>query len=842
MPETVRIRRSDSVFGRVVLAFALATALAAVLAACGEGSTGRPAACPLAEGDLVITEVFADPEGGDAGKEWFEIYNASGRELDLRGLRVVFEYGENGKTQKRHTIDGDQPVILAAGAYGALADATERVPGDLWAYSVCDDAACTKTTNLLAAMPGDGLRIRLTCDDGSEIDRVCFGEPCGVLDFEFPEGRSWAYRSEAAPHHLGNDEAGRWQPATPSRNAQNPPPCLCPEPPDGVVPQAPDEDTIRITEVFPNPAGTDGGAEWFEFSIEGAGWFDLTGVRFTTNATEPKSGLLLSRATGCVLFEGGQHYLVAGEFAIAGPPPPEPPDDGATDEADAGPSAPSDASGAPDAGSTDAGGPGTGADAPGGVPIEDGDGCPRLGGVRVHQVSDKVSLGNAGSDPANLAVWSATGELLHSVTYTKTEVVENHAVQWLEDADGGETLCTAEKPYETSWAAPWTLFGTPGAANPPCGACFCADPTGTIVEAQSPVPGELVLTEVMADVLGGESDFPEREWFEAHLLPSASGGRDLACVRVRKKADDKDTAVLAPDHGCLRVPAGAWIVFGASADPELNGGLPRVDILVPKLALTGNSGSLGLYLPGGTLLDDVPDWGSSKDGVARQLDADRLEDDPVADNDVPSAWCDAFVAYGDEPGMRGTPGQPNYSCTACYCFDEDDEEWLEAQPPAPGELRITEVFGNTPGSEQTSLEWLEIESLAAATRYLNCVSLLLDGTRDDEIGLADPTCSPIAPGARTVLCADRTAAGTHGIPSCVEYEGRAFKNSDTVALASRDETIDSVTYADLDDGVSWMLGSGGTWCDTPASACYFDCTTEDPYIGTPGAANPACAP
>ena len=48
---------------------------------------GRPAVA----GDLVITEVFADyeaPPGGtgtDAGKEWFEIYNASDRPLVAQG-------------------------------------------------------------------------------------------------------------------------------------------------------------------------------------------------------------------------------------------------------------------------------------------------------------------------------------------------------------------------------------------------------------------------------------------------------------------------------------------------------------------------------------------------------------------------------------------------------------------------------------------------------------------------------------------------------------------------------------------------------------------------------------
>jgi len=343
-------------------------------------------------------------------------------------------------------------------------------------------------------------------------------------------------------------------------------------------------------------------------------------------------------------------------------------------------------------------------------------------------------------------------------------------------------------------------------------------------------------------VLGPEGEFGEREWFEAHLLPAAEGGRDLACVRLRKKADDKDLPLVNASHACLHFPEGAWIVFASSTDPDLNGGLPRVDVVSPKLDLKGDEGSLGLYLPGGTLLDDVPNWGNSDEGVALQLDLDRLEDDPVSENDVPSGWCDAFIAYGDEPGQLGTPGEPNFSCTRCYCFDEDDEEWVEAPPPALGELRITEIFGNTPGSEDPALEWLEVQSSATSPRYLNCVSLFLDGAREPELGLADPACRPIEPSSRLVLCADRAAASAHGIASCVPYEARAFKNTDVVGIASRSEAIDSVSYADLADGVSWMLGAGGTFCETPATSCYSDCASDNPFVGTPGAANPACEP
>ncbi len=45
--------------------------------------------CPdVAEGELVITEIRGPQTGGDNRGQWFEVYNASDRAVDLRGLRI----------------------------------------------------------------------------------------------------------------------------------------------------------------------------------------------------------------------------------------------------------------------------------------------------------------------------------------------------------------------------------------------------------------------------------------------------------------------------------------------------------------------------------------------------------------------------------------------------------------------------------------------------------------------------------------------------------------------------------------------------------------------------------
>jgi len=61
-----------------------------VLAACAPAAT-VPCADRIAPGELVITEVFARYKGagGDQGRQWFEIFNATDRDLELAGLEIA---------------------------------------------------------------------------------------------------------------------------------------------------------------------------------------------------------------------------------------------------------------------------------------------------------------------------------------------------------------------------------------------------------------------------------------------------------------------------------------------------------------------------------------------------------------------------------------------------------------------------------------------------------------------------------------------------------------------------------------------------------------------------------
>ncbi len=75
----------------------------------------RATAATLAPGDLVVSEFLANPSAqGDTQGEWVELFNTTGRAIDLRGLTL----GDDGSDA--HRITAPAPVTIAAGAYLTL--------------------------------------------------------------------------------------------------------------------------------------------------------------------------------------------------------------------------------------------------------------------------------------------------------------------------------------------------------------------------------------------------------------------------------------------------------------------------------------------------------------------------------------------------------------------------------------------------------------------------------------------------------------------------------------------------------------------------------------------------
>ena len=75
----------------------------------------RSDAAPLTPGDLVISEVMANPSAvADSEGEWFELYNTTGSPIDLNGLIL----SDNGSDS--HTISVPTTLMIASGGYLVL--------------------------------------------------------------------------------------------------------------------------------------------------------------------------------------------------------------------------------------------------------------------------------------------------------------------------------------------------------------------------------------------------------------------------------------------------------------------------------------------------------------------------------------------------------------------------------------------------------------------------------------------------------------------------------------------------------------------------------------------------
>lgn len=112
----------------------LALATAGLWLGCGPSTTTTDPCVGRKAGDLVITEVMADPDGTDTGKEWFEVFNTLGTPLDLKGMVISYK-DTDGSGLKSHTI---RAGTVPARGYFAMGDIRSG-PNPAWiGYSYAD--------------------------------------------------------------------------------------------------------------------------------------------------------------------------------------------------------------------------------------------------------------------------------------------------------------------------------------------------------------------------------------------------------------------------------------------------------------------------------------------------------------------------------------------------------------------------------------------------------------------------------------------------------------------------------------------------------------------------------
>lgn len=141
----------------------------------------------LLPGDLVITEIHRDPDAVDDDLgEWFEIWNATGDAVELRGLDLVDDGGEAA------TLAAS--VIVPPGGYAVLGRSAVLAENG----GVPVDATFAGMT---LGNGDDELELRGL---NGTLDRVAW-------DGGWPEGNGAAMSlGSAAPTAAGNDDPGQW--------------------------------------------------------------------------------------------------------------------------------------------------------------------------------------------------------------------------------------------------------------------------------------------------------------------------------------------------------------------------------------------------------------------------------------------------------------------------------------------------------------------------------------------------------------------------------------------------------------------------------------------------------
>lgn len=778
---------------------ALPLVLAAPLAGgCGDDDGG--ACTALTPGQLVFTELLADPEGSDAdGVEWFEIYNAGTTPVALKGLGLEVSKVD-GSDGDGHRIAGD--LTIAPGAYmtfGRVADALKPAYID---YGFGDDLTMGNEDGRLRVVCGD---IVVDETDYESIESGVTRSLDGALDPPDAEinddPSAWCLAAETEENGYSETEFGTPGKANPACPLPLP---SCGQCYDGgtlrdVV--APQPGQLVITEVMANARTADAIGEWFEVRVA-EGTVDLNCLQYGVNTTLFAAGDEKAFKTlvfpECRTAEAGEILLWSKETW-----------DGADFELD------------------------------------------------FTSLVDSASESNP-----NPGVFIAyDGAILDEVHYPKPDdgVAWSLDPDLVSDAanDDPASWCDAVTPFGDG------SFGTPGEENPQCpqasvpGQCMDGDTLRDINYFQ---PGELLITEVFADP-GPNTDGNAGEWFELYAgaardLNGLGFGKTSDALTFTINLEpcrpvEADSYILIADsddvtlNGMLPPPDHVDSKVALTND----GSTLAVAVVDARNMTT-------------TELDAVG-WGTTDDGASTQLSLSLLPAQAPFDpalNDDPAAWCDAAAPFG--VGDLGTPRAENTACGGPppggdKCLDPDTAEMRDIDKPAAGELLITEFMANPSAVGDANGEWFEL--FAAADFDLNGLQIgKLPPTVNETIASAD--CLEVKAGERVLLAQEGSPAdppdpadplGNGGLPAPDwQFASYSLTNSNSgVFVAVDDAVLDEVTYASTSDGTATQLTSA---CEAMAPldpTCNDDpamwCAAETPYglgdLGTPRAANAACA-
>ena len=92
----------------------LSSFLGLSLLACGGGTPGGSGSTKcsgLNAGDIIITEIMANPKGPDGYQEYVEIYNPTSNPIELNGVKVFISKDDGSNEKSKVTLKSDCLLI-----------------------------------------------------------------------------------------------------------------------------------------------------------------------------------------------------------------------------------------------------------------------------------------------------------------------------------------------------------------------------------------------------------------------------------------------------------------------------------------------------------------------------------------------------------------------------------------------------------------------------------------------------------------------------------------------------------------------------------------------------------
>lgn len=286
--------------------FASLAAAVALTGACsgsgGDGDGGGTCAANLVAGDLVVSEIMANPSGADESNEWWEIYNARTEAVSLDGVELL-RSREDGSSPRRHTVASG--ITLEPGEYFVVGGVLDEAKPGYVDYGYGND---------LGDLGNSAGRVAVFCGDAL-VDEAIYTEAS--------DGASRIFDGGQTPDSVVNDDLSQWcdstapfstgdlgSPGSANENcaSSGQSTCLDNGTARDVRPAMPGD--VVINEFMPNPSAVgDDVGEWLEIFV--ANDVDLNGLQIGKDPLDTMDVEFTVASPDCLPATAGSYVVFA---------------------------------------------------------------------------------------------------------------------------------------------------------------------------------------------------------------------------------------------------------------------------------------------------------------------------------------------------------------------------------------------------------------------------------------------------------------------------------------------------------------------------------------------------